>query len=219
MTRTFDPSDDLARTADGLEAVTLRRRGSTPGGPGTTIAHALRRSVSVREAAASAGRYTASNVSWHLPVAELDESPRLGDLIGGGEEAGGNGPCSKSARPRWARLAMHHPQPGRGLWPQQRHHHPQGDLRHGRLRRRGGDLAGVAAGVRATEPACGTWAPSTRRGGASSRFQILWKEEFAWTRRAGHCPGGGRGRIYRILGVTRRGGKLVNCKPSRRKRA
>ena len=59
MTLAFDPSNDLVQVADGLEAVTLRRRGSTPGGPGTTIAHALRRSVSTREAAASDGRYTA----------------------------------------------------------------------------------------------------------------------------------------------------------------
>ena len=35
MTLAFDPSDDMAQAADGLEMVTLRRRGSTPGGPGT----------------------------------------------------------------------------------------------------------------------------------------------------------------------------------------
>jgi hypothetical protein len=85
MTLAFDPSDDMAQAADGLEAVTLRRRGSTPGSPGTTIAHALRRNVSLREAAASAGHYTTSDVTWHLPVAELDEAPRLGDLICGGD--------------------------------------------------------------------------------------------------------------------------------------
>ena len=43
MTLAFDPTNDLAQVADGLETVTLPRRGSTPGGPGTTITHALRR--------------------------------------------------------------------------------------------------------------------------------------------------------------------------------
>jgi hypothetical protein len=85
MTRDFDPSDDLGRIADGLEAVTLARRGSTPGGAPAPIAHALRRSVSMREAAASDGRYTAADVTWHLPVAELAQSPRLGDLIRSGD--------------------------------------------------------------------------------------------------------------------------------------
>ncbi len=86
MTDAFDPSDDLARIADGLEAVTLARRGSTPGGPPARVAHALRRSVSLREAAVSGGRYTAADVTWHLPVAELGQSPRLGDLIRSGDE-------------------------------------------------------------------------------------------------------------------------------------
>ncbi len=85
MTLAFDPSDELAQIADGLEAVTLARRGSTPGGAAATIAHALRRAVSVREAAASDGRYTAGDVTWHLPVAELAAAPRLGDLVRSGE--------------------------------------------------------------------------------------------------------------------------------------
>ncbi len=85
MTRDCDLSDDLGRIADGLEAVTLARRGSTPGGTPAAIAHALRRSVSMREAAASDGRYTTADVTWHLPVAELGQSPRLGDLIRSGD--------------------------------------------------------------------------------------------------------------------------------------
>ncbi len=88
----FDPSEDLAAVADGLEAVTLLRRGSTYGVAGTTIAHALRRAMSAAEAAivtrgdihknvASAGRLAAYVVAWHLPIAELPTSPRLGDVI------------------------------------------------------------------------------------------------------------------------------------------
>ena len=38
----FDPHDDFTSVADGLETVTLLRRGSTPG-EGTVIAQALRR--------------------------------------------------------------------------------------------------------------------------------------------------------------------------------
>ena len=76
----FDPSTDFIHSADGLETATLRRR-STPGALGTVITHALRRSVTTREAAASGGRYTASDVTWHLPVAELAEAPRLGDVL------------------------------------------------------------------------------------------------------------------------------------------
>ena len=85
MTLAFDPSDDLVRVADGLETVTLRRRGSLPGGPGLRIARALRRSVTTREAAASDGRYTTSNVVWRLPAADLPEPPRPGNVIAGGD--------------------------------------------------------------------------------------------------------------------------------------
>ena len=85
MTLAFDPSDDLVRVADGLETVTLRRRGSSPGGPGERIARALRRSVTTREAAASDGRYTTSNVVWRLPAADLPQPPRPGNVIAGGD--------------------------------------------------------------------------------------------------------------------------------------
>ncbi len=87
----FDPSDDLA-ISDGTETVTLLRRGSTPGGTGTVISHALRRAISAAEAAISTssdvhknvpsdGQHTATTVIWHLPVAELPAAPRLGDVI------------------------------------------------------------------------------------------------------------------------------------------
>jgi hypothetical protein len=87
----FDPSDDLA-ISDGTEAVTLLRCGTTPGGAGTAISHALRRAISSAEAAIntssdvhknvpSGGQYTAATVIWHLPVAELPVAPRAGDVI------------------------------------------------------------------------------------------------------------------------------------------
>ena len=92
MSLNFDPSADFAKALDGTESVTLRRRGSDPGSPGTVVAHALRRAVVTREAAArnrnntwktvpGGGHYTAGDAVWHLPTDELVEAPRLGDLI------------------------------------------------------------------------------------------------------------------------------------------
>jgi hypothetical protein len=88
----FDPSDDLLTVADGTEPVTLLRRGSTPGEAGTTIAHALRRAITSGEAAIvkvgdvrkqtpSGGKQLAVDLVWHLPAAELTDTPGLGDII------------------------------------------------------------------------------------------------------------------------------------------
>lgn len=92
MSLDFDPSADLTAVGDGTETVTLLRRGSTPGAGGTVIAHAIRRAITAGQAAivnrgdvrknvVSGGMYTAVDLVWHLPVAELPESPRLGDVI------------------------------------------------------------------------------------------------------------------------------------------
>jgi hypothetical protein len=78
----FDPSTDLVDVADGLEAVTLIPRRASEG---TTIAHALPRMVSLREAAASGGQYTQADVRWHLPVEEYATRPALGDVIQDGD--------------------------------------------------------------------------------------------------------------------------------------
>lgn len=72
----FDPSTDFATVVDGLALVTLRARD----GSETPVAHALRRAVTVREAAASDGKYTASDVVFHLSAAETGR-PELGSLI------------------------------------------------------------------------------------------------------------------------------------------
>ena len=58
MTATFDPGSDFEDVVDHFETVTLRR----PDTPDTSITHALRRAVTVREAQASGGTYTTSDV-------------------------------------------------------------------------------------------------------------------------------------------------------------
>lgn len=75
---TFSPAADFADVVDGLEAVTLLRRGSS-----TTVAvtHALERQVTTREAAASYGKYTQADVTWHLPAEECASAPLAGDQI------------------------------------------------------------------------------------------------------------------------------------------
>jgi hypothetical protein len=88
----FDPQHDLAQVVDAVESVTLLRRGSSPGQPGTLIAHALRRSTSteettfgnrseIRKHADSDAHAQAADVNWHLPVEELPTAPQLGDVI------------------------------------------------------------------------------------------------------------------------------------------
>jgi len=74
----FDPSDDFVSVTDALEAVAVRRPGSSTA---TAVAHALRHAVLTREAERSNGRYTAGDVVWHLPAVEMAEPPRPGDVI------------------------------------------------------------------------------------------------------------------------------------------
>jgi hypothetical protein len=89
---TFNPNADFSRIADNTETVTLLRRGTTPGEPGETILHALRRTILSDEFAArnrseirryinSDGHCIAADVDWHLPAAELDAPPGIGDVI------------------------------------------------------------------------------------------------------------------------------------------
>ena len=74
----LDLSSDFVQVADRLEAVTLRRGG---GAAAVAVPSALRRAVTTREAADSNGRYTASDVRWHLAAAELPSAPGLGERI------------------------------------------------------------------------------------------------------------------------------------------
>jgi len=75
---TFDPSDDFAGVVDALQSVTVRRPGCSDS---TAVTHALCRAIRTREAEQSDGRYTASDVAWHLPASELADPPRPGDVI------------------------------------------------------------------------------------------------------------------------------------------
>src|ERR1700722_9293913 len=78
MVTGFDPQSDFAQVTDALEPVTLRR---ADGSGSIALASALRRAITTREAAASDGKYTTSDVHWHLAAAELPVPPRLGDQI------------------------------------------------------------------------------------------------------------------------------------------
>jgi hypothetical protein len=74
----FDPQADFAQVVDALQPVALRR---CDGSGTTALSGALRRAVATREAAASDGKYTTSDVHWHIAAAELTVPPRLGDQI------------------------------------------------------------------------------------------------------------------------------------------
>ena len=58
--------------------VTLLRPGSCDS---WALSHAVRAAVRASEARASGGKYTEDDVVWHLDAAELDGSPRPGDVI------------------------------------------------------------------------------------------------------------------------------------------
>ena len=78
MTTAFDPQSDFAQVADALEPATLQRAdGSQRDAAGRRSA----RAITTREAAISDGKYTASDVRWHLAATELSAPPRLGDRI------------------------------------------------------------------------------------------------------------------------------------------
>ncbi|MGD0516485.1 MAG: head-tail adaptor protein [Thermoguttaceae bacterium] len=92
MSANFDPSADFSRVADNTEAVTLLRRGAASGEAGTVVLHALRRTTQFGEFAAknrdesrryvnSDGQCVAADVDWHLPAAELEAPPSIGDMI------------------------------------------------------------------------------------------------------------------------------------------
>src|SRR3990167_4966959 len=63
---------------DGLESVTIVKPGTTST---TSVASALRRGGTTREAAASQGKYTTADVVWHLPKSLVTTQPALGDKV------------------------------------------------------------------------------------------------------------------------------------------
>ncbi len=74
----FDPSTDFEDITDGLEAVTLDRRGSSDN---VSVTSALRRNLSTSEILASDGKLQSGDTRWHLPGAEVTTTPRIGDSI------------------------------------------------------------------------------------------------------------------------------------------
>ncbi len=78
MAVTFAPGTDFVDVTDGLEAVTLNRRGSSSD---VSVASALQRNVSTTEIAESDGKYRAGDVRWHLPISQVANTPQLGDSI------------------------------------------------------------------------------------------------------------------------------------------
>ena len=87
----FDPSTDFQDITDGLETITLDRRGSSDN---VTVTAALQRMISTRELRAtggsplsSDGKLQSGDVRWHLPNAQVTTMPRMGDWI---EDVSGN---------------------------------------------------------------------------------------------------------------------------------
>lgn len=80
----FDPGTDFEDIVDGLQAVTLDRRGSSQN---VAVTAALCRNVSTSEIVASDGKLQSGDTRWHLPAAEVTTAPRLGDSV---EDSSGN---------------------------------------------------------------------------------------------------------------------------------
>jgi hypothetical protein len=75
--------DDL-KYLDGVEPVSVAPAG---GGAGMAVDHAVRRRVTVEEAAASGGAVTMADVRWHMPKTELSQPPAPGAVITDGDDA------------------------------------------------------------------------------------------------------------------------------------
>jgi len=88
----FDATEDFADVVDGLEAVTVNRRGSSDD---TAVIHALQRAINTHEMSPTEGRVMAGDVRWHLPIEECATPPRMGDTIIDGNSD------------RWTVLAVH----------------------------------------------------------------------------------------------------------------
>jgi len=74
MSFALDIASDFADVVDGLSAVGLKNRA----GVQSSLSHVLRRAIRTREAAASNGRYLASDVTFHVPITEQSRQVRPG---------------------------------------------------------------------------------------------------------------------------------------------
>ena len=83
MSVTFDVSNDFETVVDGLSICTLTRAADgTTETLGTVLAPAcLRRNISAREAGQSEGKYTTSDVRWHIDSEVPSGAPKLGDTL------------------------------------------------------------------------------------------------------------------------------------------
>ena len=70
--------DDFSELVDGLEPVTLRRRGSAKS---LKIKAAYREQAETQEAEPSGGAAQQADVVWHLQLPGEESAPRLGDLV------------------------------------------------------------------------------------------------------------------------------------------
>lgn len=77
MTLSFNAAADFSRLVDGLEPVTLVRRG----GAVTSSLRGLRTASSISEATPNAGHCTAARATWDLPQAECPTAPSPGDAL------------------------------------------------------------------------------------------------------------------------------------------
>ncbi len=78
MSIEWDAQDDLAQIGDGIESVTLRRRGSNTA---VLVDIAIRRNEVEQEAQASGGAAVRTDVVWHLSLATGEAAPQIGDAV------------------------------------------------------------------------------------------------------------------------------------------
>lgn len=76
----LDPAADF-EGFDGLTPLVFSQRREDGLTNETRVASALRHQLTIKEAAASFGKYTTNDVTWNLPVAELKYRPTVGDKL------------------------------------------------------------------------------------------------------------------------------------------
>jgi len=74
----FDPTQDFSNVCDLVETVTLRRYDTLVE---ITIPHALQRPLGLSTLNAGSGEIATEDARFRLAVADLDDPPRMGDVI------------------------------------------------------------------------------------------------------------------------------------------
>ncbi len=78
MTLSFDPTTDFAQAVDGLESVTLQRRGSSQT---VTVSSAQRQQETAQESEPSDGAVRQADILWHLQLPAGEDPPEVGDAV------------------------------------------------------------------------------------------------------------------------------------------